>query len=58
MIKKKKAKPAHRRTVTLPHSSYRPTKAELEEELHFDCTPEELARRVLQPVQIIRKNPR
>ena len=44
--------------LLLPHSSYRPTKAELEEELSFDCTPEELARRVLQPVRIIRENPR
>ena len=46
------------RTITLPHSSYCPTKAELEEELSFDCTPEELARRVLQPVSIVRENPR
>ena len=46
------------KTITLPHSSYQPTTAELEEEFHFDCTPDELARRLLQPVKIKQENPK
>ena len=35
-----------------PHA-YQPSKAELDEEVRLDATPEELARAVLQPVQIV-----
>ena len=35
-----------------PHT-YQPSKAELDEEVRLDATPEELARAVLQPVQIV-----
>ncbi len=58
MKKKKPSVTGNQKTITLPHSSYQPTKAELEEEVHFDCTPDELARRLLQPVKIKRENPK
>ena len=58
MKKKKPLVMDDQKTITLPHSSYQPTTAELEEEFHFDCAPDELVRRLLQPVKINRKNPR
>ena len=38
--------------VELMPSSYLPSKAELEEEVHIDATPEELARAVLRQVVV------
>ena len=38
--------------VELMPSSYQPSKAELEEEVHIDATPEELARAVLRQVDV------
>ena len=35
-----------------PHT-YQPSKAELEEDVRLDATPEELVRAVLQPVRIV-----
>ena len=35
-----------------PHT-YQPSKAELDEEVRLDATPEELVRAVLHPVQIV-----
>ena len=35
-----------------PHT-YQPSKAELEEDVRLDATPEELARAVLRPVRVI-----
>ena len=34
--------------------SYQPNKAELEEDVRVDATPEELARAVLRPVKIVK----
>ena len=45
---------ADRPTVRLKPSGYQPTKAELEEPLKIDATPEELALAVLRPVLIVR----
>ena len=38
--------------VELPPSSYQPTKAELEEEIHIDAIPEELARALGRQVEV------
>ena len=40
-------------TVTLKRSTYQPSKAELEEPIHIDATPEELALAVVRPVNIV-----
>ena len=45
---------AGRPNARLKPSSYQPTKAELEEPLKIDATPEELALAVLQPVRVVR----
>lgn len=42
-----------RRTVRVKPSSYQPTKAELEKEIHIDATPEELARAIVTPVNVV-----
>ena len=39
-------------TVRLKRSGHQPTKAEMEEDIGIDATPEELARAVLTPVNI------
>ena len=39
--------------VKLAHSSYQPSKAELEEDVSIDATPEDIARAVLRPVQVV-----
>ncbi len=39
--------------VRVRPSAYQPNKAELEEDVRLDATPEELARAVLRPVQVI-----
>ena len=41
-----------RRTVRLRPASYQPTKAEIEEDMSIDATPDELARAVFRPVNI------
>lgn len=41
-----------RPTIHLKPSSYQPSKAELEEDMSIDTTPEELCRVALQPVNI------
>lgn len=41
--------------VRIKSSRYQPSKAELEEEIHIDATPEELARAVLKQVKIERE---
>ena len=38
--------------VELVHSSYQPSKAELEEDVRIDATPEELAQAVLRPAKV------
>ncbi|MDE0174310.1 MAG: hypothetical protein OYH76_17995 [Defluviicoccus sp.] len=53
-----KAKPREpvkieRRTVRVKPHSYQPSKAELEEPVKIDATPEELAAAVLRPVRIV-----
>ena len=40
------------RVVEIVRSDYRPSQAELEEDLSIDATPEELAQAVLQPATI------
>lgn len=42
-------------TLKLKSSRYQPSKAELEEEIRIDATPEELARAVLRDVNIERE---
>ena len=39
--------------VKLAHSSYQPSKAELEEDVSIEATPEDIARAVLRPVQVV-----
>ena len=39
-------------TVRLKPSSYQPSKAELEEDVSIDATPEDLRRAVMRPVQV------
>ena len=41
------------REVHVKPTTYQPSKAELEEQLRLDATPEELARAVMQPVTVI-----
>ena len=43
-------------TVRIKSSRYQPLKAELEEEIHIDATPEELAKAVLKQVKIERED--
>ncbi len=38
--------------IELPHHSYQPSKAELQEEIHTDKTFEEIVSAVLRPVKI------
>ena len=45
-------KPAPREVRVKPHS-YQPSKAELEEPVKINATPEELARRALRPMKVI-----
>jgi hypothetical protein len=45
--------PSKRSTVRLKPSKYQPSKADLEEDIRIDATPEELARAVLRPVRIV-----
>ena len=42
-----------RRTVRVKPHSYQPSKAELEEPIKIDATPEELAAAVLRPVRTV-----
>ena len=51
---KEPVSPAPRtREVHVKPTTYQPSKAELEEPIHLDATPEELARAVMQPVTVI-----
>ena len=43
-------------TIRIKSSRYQPSKAELEEEIHIDATPEELAKAVLKQVKIVRED--
>ena len=57
MARKTDTRPAKRleqpRTVRVKPHSYQPSKAELEQPVKIDATPEQLARAVLRPVKII-----
>ena len=44
------------RTITLKSSKYQPSKAELEEEVRIDTTPEKLSKAVLRQVKIERED--
>ena len=46
-------RPPQRHHVTVKPHSYQPSKAELEEPMKIDATPEELARRALRPMKVI-----
>ena len=46
-------KPLKKPTVRVRPFSYQPNKAELEEDMRLDATPEELARAVLRPVTVV-----
>ncbi len=59
MPRQKSKKPSKSQKFSLPEvrikpSSYQPTKAELEEVVSFDTTPEEFLRRVPRPMKIVR----
>lgn len=41
-----------RRVIAVPGNQYQPSKAETEEVVQIDATPEEVARRVLQPAEV------
>ncbi len=45
----------NRPTVEIPPQDYQPSKAELAEleEIKIDATPEEVARRLVQPVKVV-----
>ncbi len=45
--------PIERRTVRVKPHVYQPSKAELEEPVRIDATPDELAAAVLRPVRMI-----
>ena len=47
------AQPKQKPIVRVRPHAYQPSKAELDEEVRLDVTPEELARAVLHPVQIV-----
>ncbi len=47
------ASPAPPREIHVKPTTYQPSKAELEEQIRLDATPEELARAVMQPVAVI-----
>lgn len=49
------AKPKPRRIDLMP-DHYQPTKAEMEEGISLDTTPEKLAKSVLQPVEVHRQS--
>ena len=51
-MKQKKPTNKHPLAVRLRPASYQPTKAELEENMSIDATPEELARVAFRPVTI------
>ena len=53
MSQKKSRKPV----VELKHSSYQPSKAELEEDMRIDASPEELARALGRQVEVRHSKP-
>ena len=52
-LKKPVSPDAPRPEVHVKPTTYQPSKAELEEQIRLDATPEELARAVMQPVTVI-----
>ena len=44
--------------IELAPSDYQPSKAELEEDVRLDATPEDVARSVLQPVRVRHRKPK
>ena len=57
MRKGEHMKNCDRPVVKLVNSSYQPVKAELEEDMSIDATPEDLARAVMRRVKINYANP-
>ena len=47
--------PPRTRTVRVKPYSYQPNKAELEENVHIDATPHQLAKAVLSPVKVVKE---
>lgn len=45
-----------RRTVEILPETYKPTKAELEEDLGIDASPQKIARALMQPVKVVEKS--
>ena len=43
--------------IEIEHSSYQPSKAELEEEVYLNTTPDELGRIVMRDVAVVYKKP-
>ena len=56
--KKAKAQEPKRPVIELAPSEYQPSKAELEEDVRLDATPEDVARSVLQPVRVRHRKPK
>ena len=54
MTSRQKSESDPRPVVRIKPSNYQPTKAELEEDVRIDATPEELARAVLRRVRVVR----
>ncbi len=52
-LKEKVSPDPPRPEVHVKPTTYQPSKAEVEEPVHLDATPEELARAVMQPVPVI-----
>ena len=52
MKEKAGKKPEEKPVVKVKHHSYQPSKAELEEDMSIDATPQELARRLMQQVTV------
>ena len=52
MATESREKPLEPPVLELVHPSYQPSKAELEENLRVDATPEELVQAVVRPVKV------
>ena len=52
MATESREKPPEPPVLELVHPSYQPSKAELEEDLRVDATPEELVQAVVRPVKV------
>lgn len=54
-IKPKPKEPIEKEVVHVEPSAYQPSKAEMEEDLRIDATPEELLDRMFRPMKVVPK---